>query len=171
MTYTLTSGSLVLRSDGATIPADLRNADYQQYLIWAYGQTAFNTLYGAYVGNPTATPPVAGTGNPSPSLAGLTYVNALSPYVAPPAPTPTLTFLQFMALFTSAEQAAIVSSADTQTKLFIMMATGSGGLQLTNAEVIADLNYLATPTTATPPGPGLIAASRVAQILAGTPPA
>jgi hypothetical protein len=32
------------------------------------------------------------------------------------------------------------------------------------------LNYIATPTNASPPGPGLIAPSRVAQILSGTPP-
>jgi hypothetical protein len=81
MTYTLSAKpNIIIRdSDNAIIPADLRNADYQQYLIWAYGQTVFNTLYSGYVGNPTA----AGTGNLSPSLAGLTYVNTPSPYVAP----------------------------------------------------------------------------------------
>ncbi|MGD0026114.1 MAG: hypothetical protein ABSC37_16100 [Xanthobacteraceae bacterium] len=95
-----------------------------------------------------------------------------TPYTAPPAPPPTLTFLQFMALFTAAEQAAIVNSSDTQSKIFLLMATGAGTLQLDNPEVIAGVNYLATASTATPPGPGLITAARAAQILANqTPPA
>jgi hypothetical protein len=81
-----------------------------------------------------------------------------------------LTFLQFMALFTPAEQAALVGSADTQTKLFVMMATGAGSIALANPEVVAGVNYLATPATATPPGPGLIASARVAQILANQAP-
>ena len=34
MTYTLTSSSSVIRSDGATIPADSNNVDYQVYLAW-----------------------------------------------------------------------------------------------------------------------------------------
>lgn len=97
--------------------------------------------------------------------------NAPAAYVAPPAPVPTLTFLQFMALFTSAEQTAIFASNDTQTKMFITMAAGSGGLQLTNGEVIAGVNYLASGASATPPGPALITAARAAQILAGQAPA
>jgi hypothetical protein len=41
-TYTLMSGgSGVVRSDGAAIPADLNNSDYQAYLAWvAAGNTA-----------------------------------------------------------------------------------------------------------------------------------
>ena len=93
------------------------------------------------------------------------------PAPAPPATIATLTFLQFMALFTEAEQAAIVTSTDTQVKLFTIMAAGSGGVLLSNPEVAQGVEYLATATSATPPGPGLIAASRVAQILANqTPP-
>jgi hypothetical protein len=86
---------------------------------------------------------------------------------------PTLNFLQFIALFTTAEQDAIFASNDTQTKMFIAMAAGasaSPGLQLTNAEVISGINYLATATTASPPGPGLITAARAAAILAGQAP-
>jgi len=49
-----------------------------------------------------------------------------------------------MALFTPAEQIAIVTSTDAQTKVFVDMATGSGGLQLNNPEVVAGINYLAT---------------------------
>jgi hypothetical protein len=91
-------------------------------------------------------------------------------FLNPPPPPPTLTYLQFIALFTSAEQTAIFASNDTQTKMFIIMAAGSGGLQLTNSEVVSGVNYLATATTATPPGPGLITSTRAAQILAGTAP-
>jgi hypothetical protein len=96
--------------------------------------------------------------------------NVPAPYVAPPPAAPTLTFLQFIALFTAAEQAAIVASADPQTKLFLIMAAGAGELQLNNAELVSGVNYLATPTTATPPGPGLIASTRPAQILADEAP-
>jgi hypothetical protein len=85
-------------------------------------------------------------------------------------PPPTITFLEFMALFTAAEQTAIFASNDTATKMFITMAAGSGGLSLANSEVISGVNYLATATTATPPGPGLITTSEAARILAGTAP-
>lgn len=93
--------------------------------------------------------------------------NPVSPFAAA---APTLTFLQFMALFTAAEQAAIVNSADTQTRLFLLMATGAGEIVLSNPELIAGVNYLAATSSSTPPGPGLIALARVAQILANTPP-
>lgn len=96
--------------------------------------------------------------------------NVPTPYTPPPAPVPTLTFLQFMALFTRTEQAAIATSSDTQTKLLLLMATGAGSVTLNNPEVIAGVNYLATPSTATPPGPGLITAARAAQVLANQAP-
>ena len=89
-----------------------------------------------------------------------------SAYVAPPPSPPTLTFLQFMALFTSEEQDAIVNSTDTQTKLFLMMATGAGTITLDNSEVIDGLGYLASSS----PGPGLITAARAVQILANEAP-
>jgi hypothetical protein len=81
-----------------------------------------------------------------------------------------LDFDGFMALFTSAEQAAIMTSTDAQTRIFVAMAGGSARISLASPEVIAGVNYLATSTTATPPGPGLIAATRPAQILANQPP-
>lgn len=97
-------------------------------------------------------------------------VNAEAARIAALPPPTWLSFPQFMALFTAAEQAAIVSATDTQTRLFLLMATGAGALQLTNPEVVAGVNYLATTSASTPPGPGLIASSRVAQILAGQAP-
>jgi hypothetical protein len=74
----------------------------------------------------------------------------------------TITFLQFMALFASSEQDAIVASSDTETRLFVMMAAGSGGIQLSNPEVVAGVDYLASI--------GLITSTRAAAILAGSPP-
>lgn len=101
---------------------------------------------------------------PQPSAAQLAA--AQPPYV--PA---AMTFRQFMSLFTQAEQAAIINSSDTETKLFVAMAAGAGGsLALTNPEVIAGITYVATPPTAAPPGPGLITAARAQQILAGQAP-
>ena len=92
------------------------------------------------------------------------------PATAAPTLPVVLTFLQFMALFTAAEQDAIVASTDTQTRLFLLMATGAGVIALANPEVITGVNYLATLPGASPPGPGLIASSRPAQILAGQAP-
>ncbi len=79
-----------------------------------------------------------------------------------PYQTNGLTFLQFMGLFTLAEQAAIVNSPDTQTRLFVVMSTGAGSIDLTNPEVVAGVNYLASIN--------LIASSRVATILSGAAP-
>ncbi len=96
--------------------------------------------------------------------------NAPAAYVAPPPPMTSLSFLQFMALFTAAEQAAIVGSTDTKTRLFVVMAAGAGSIGLADTEVVDGLNYLATTTTATPPGPGLITPARAAQILVNEAP-
>jgi hypothetical protein len=108
MTYTLiaSSTSVMRDADGAFIPADLRNADYQAYLVWAYGQAEADQLHLAYVGDPNATPPVAGTGNPSPNLAGLTFVNTPTPAAAPVAPTPSCQLWQLEVVMTAAQWAA-----------------------------------------------------------------
>lgn len=139
MTYALTDAAvaankqLVVRDDGARIPPDPGNSDFQQYLAWL---AAGNTPMPAPVQQPRIL----------------------------------LTFLQFMALFAPAEQAAIVNASDTQTRLFLLMATGAGTLDLSRVEVIAGVNYLAATPSSTPPGPGLITTARAAQILANQPP-
>jgi len=78
-------------------------------------------------------------------------------YVAVPIVAPTLTFLQFFALFTPAEQANIVNSTDTQVKLFILMAAGASMLDMGNPEVIQGVNYLSSK--------GLVVKERVPDIL------
>ncbi len=82
-------------------------------------------------------------------------------WVDPP-PVVTYTFLQFMALFTPAEQTAFMNSADPQVKLFCMMAAGSGGLQMSNAEVVAGINYAVTV--------GILTQARATAVLAGQAP-
>lgn len=84
-------------------------------------------------------------------------------WTAPPTATPTnLTFLQFMALFTAAELVAIVASSDPQVKLFVIMAAGAGTIDLTNAEVIQGVEYLASTS--------VIASAEASRILAGISP-
>jgi len=72
-----------------------------------------------------------------------------------------VTFRQFMALFTAAEQTAIVNSADTQTRLFLLSAS-SGTINLSDQVVLSDLTYLVSI--------GLLLVARVSQILTNTAP-
>lgn len=75
------------------------------------------------------------------------------------APPVTVPFLQFMALFTAAEQAAIVSSTDVAVKLFLIEASGAGDINLADPRVKSGLDRLTAL--------GLLAAGRGAQIMAG----
>lgn len=105
---------------------------------------------------------------------GALTVRAASPQAAvaligapPPAPpqyqTTGLSFPQFLALLTPAEQAALAISTDPQVALFVLLATNAQAIDLDNPDVVAGVHYCA--------GLGLIAAGRVAQILGGAPPA
>lgn len=85
--------------------------------------------------------------------------NVLASFIEP---SPPITSFQFMGLFTAAEQLALANSTDTQAKLFVMLATGAGTIDLTNAQVVQGVNYVASI--------GLITTERAAQVLAGQPP-
>ena len=93
-------------------------------------------------------------------IGDLYSVGVFSPPTPPPPQTTGLNFLQFMALFTPTEQAAIAMSSDPQVRIFIMMATGASQIDLTDDRVITGVNYLASI--------GLIAAPRVARVLSGS---
>ncbi len=86
----------------------------------------------------------------------------IAAFLAAQIPPPSLTFLQFMALFAPSEQAAIVASADPQVRLFTLMAAGAGALQLNNSEVVAGVNYLVTA--------GILTSARASAVLAGSAP-
>jgi hypothetical protein len=88
--------------------------------------------------------------------------NTPDPYVAPPALPSVLSFLDFMALFTADEQAAIVNATDTQVKLFVLQASGAGDIDLGDARVIRGVNYLAAT--------GIITAGRASAILVNQAP-
>jgi len=86
--------------------------------------------------------------------------------VRPPADAvlvPAMDFLAFLALFTPAEQAAIVGSPDIQVRLFLLMASGSYyGVSLADPRVIGALGYLVTL--------GLLSAARRDAVLANQAP-
>ena len=97
---------------------------------------------------------------------------------APPAPAlvfPPLSLLAFYLSFTPAERIAIRASTDPLVREFwstyLFAATQPGALvDPTLTSIIEGLAWLATPTTATPPGPGILATpARIAQIQAGVP--
>ena len=73
-------------------------------------------------------------------------------------PPTVLSFLAFMALFTSAEQQAIVMSTDPQIKLYLLQVSGAGEVSLADPLTVAGVSYLAAL--------GLIAAPRATQVLA-----
>jgi hypothetical protein len=76
------------------------------------------------------------------------------------APT-QLTFQQFLGLFTPTEQVAIINSADPNVKLLILQATANNGVTLSDAVVVAGVDYLASA--------GLLTSARAAMVLANTP--
>ena len=76
-----------------------------------------------------------------------------------PAATPApVTFLGFLALFTAAEQAAIVATTDPRIRLFCLMAAGATFVNLMDPRVIAGAQLLESL--------GLLRAGRAAQVLA-----
>ncbi len=116
---------------------------------------------------------------PSTVTVGYTFVPP-STWTAPPAPPapvvkyPILTPMQFYLAFTPTERMAIKKSTDANVIEF--WATYQLAAQLNNTinpnlvSVQEALTYLATPTTASPPGPGILASTaRIAQISAGIP--
>lgn len=86
----------------------------------------------------------------------------LQTYVNPPDPV-VLTFLEFMALLTPTEQAALVNSADVPLKIWILKATGAGEIHLSDPETIKGLAYAGSIIPALTP-------DRQAAILANSPP-
>lgn len=91
--------------------------------------------------------------------------NVTETYATVAAPPPTVTSLQFMQLFTTAEALAIETAAETdpQTALFMHEMAAAGDIPLGSASVAAGLAYLV--------GKSLITSARSAQISAGTAPA
>jgi hypothetical protein len=71
-------------------------------------------------------------------------------------------FIDFLGLFTQAEQAEIVSSDDVQIKIFCLMAAGATVVDLTDPRTVAGTKQLETLK--------LIAKGRAAQVLAGNAP-
>jgi len=86
-----------------------------------------------------------------------------TPTTPPPIPQPMpVDFLQFMSLLTEQEQAALISSNDIQTKLFVAEAEGAGTIDLADPLVVQAVEYVASL--------GLISPSRVSAILNNQPP-
>ena len=84
------------------------------------------------------------------------------PLAHDPRPFPALSFLEFIALFTDAEQGIIFASNDSHVRGFCLMAAGASQVNLDNQQVISAVRYLALIN--------LISADRVAQILSNQTP-
>jgi hypothetical protein len=112
---------MVLRSDGANIPWDAAN-DHPVDLEGFVGQTWVND------------------GSPAPAA-----------YVAPPPPPVILTYLQFRALFTSAENAAIMGAAQGNAAVldWLLQAVGAAQINLSDPNVKACLDALAAASLLT----------------------
>jgi hypothetical protein len=78
---------------------------------------------------------------------------------------PVLTYLQFRALFTAAENQAIMAAAQGNHAIldWLLQAVGAGAIDLGDPQLKAGLDALT--------GAGLIAVARQAAILANQPPA
>lgn len=90
-----------------------------------------------------------------------------------PSTLPVLTPMQFYLAFAPAERVAIKGSSDANVKEFwatYELAAQTGTEIDPNLKSVQEgLEYLAIPTTATPPGPGILASARIQQILQGIP--
>ena len=85
-----------------------------------------------------------------------------------------LTPMQFYLAFTPAERMAIKKSTDVNVEEFWatyqLAAQTNSNIDPNLVSVQEALTYLATPTTATPPGAGILASTtRIAQISQGIP--
>lgn len=85
----------------------------------------------------------------------------IASYVVPADPPKAMAFIDFLNLFTAAEQAAIVNAADSNVKLFVLQAAGQGTISFIDPRLKAGLDYLVSQ--------GLLTVVREAQILAGQP--
>lgn len=92
-------------------------------------------------------------------------VAAHDPSAIPSAPAPRFSFLEFMDLFTEAEQLAIAGAAmtDAATKLWYDRAVGAQFIDLTDARLTAGMQAMVTA--------GLLTSGRRDRVLAGLPPA
>jgi len=88
-------------------------------------------------------------------------------------PYPTLTPMQFYLAFTPAERINIKKSTDPMVAEFWatyeLAAQTNHNIDPNLVSVQEGLTWLATPTTATPAGPGILASTRPAQISQGIP--
>lgn len=107
---------------------------------------------------------VVGVGYPGASVVDLTTKAISTPAPTAPAPSTTVTYLEFEALFTPAEQTAIMTAATSNPTLlqWLLRAAGSGSIDLSLPETKAGLDMLVSAS--------LITADRETAILSNTPP-
>ncbi len=96
---------------------------------------------------------------------GWTYAGGVFTPVTPAIvyQTSGLTYAQFWALFTTAEQTAIVSSTDVNVRQFLLQMAGQGGgfINLGDPSIATALNYAVSI--------GLLTSARAAVVLTGAP--
>jgi hypothetical protein len=93
---------------------------------------------------------------------GVPLAPALSSPDEPQAPQRVFRFLDFLGLFTTNEQAAIIASDVVQVKLFVLMAAGAGNINLDDPLTAEGLDLLVAQS--------LLTADRRAEVFAGQAP-
>jgi hypothetical protein len=88
--------------------------------------------------------------------------NDIAEFVAAPPTSTALSLPAFMQLFTASERDAVVGSADSRVRLFLLMASGEGQVVLSDPATKAALDLFVSLD--------LVSSRRVEAVIAGKPP-
>jgi hypothetical protein len=123
--------------------------------------SGYSIIPAVYTDTPPANSVQTGWQAANPALVdGVAQITRTWQAVTPP--PASFTPLEFLALFTDAEKAAIVSSTDPNVRLFLLMTSGARQITMNDTQTIAGINYLVSQ--------GLLTSDRGTAILASPAP-